>query len=129
MFVKEIGGAVLGLWPKYISADVAGIAVFLDASNRAQISTAVMELYAVLEHAKDKVRGLPVLQLASALRIAQIDAVPNWIASMKRRATLHANPHPLQCAVSVIARSQCEDPADSFGPCGHWTQQRIRLLR
>ena len=51
VLVKEIGGAVMGLWSKYlVSKEVAGVALFIDASNRAGVSAAVTELYAVLRH-------------------------------------------------------------------------------
>lgn len=55
VLVKEIGGAVMGLWPKYIGPEVGGVAVFLDASNRAQVSSSAMELCALLEHKEAKV--------------------------------------------------------------------------
>ena len=59
VLVKEIGGAVMALWPKYLTANVCGVVVFLDASNRAAVSATVMELHGVLQHADAQVRVQP----------------------------------------------------------------------
>lgn len=70
--MREIGGAVLGLWPKYMLKEVAGVAIFLDATNRARVSETVMELYAVLRHQNAQVRPRPFA--TQAARISQSPA-------------------------------------------------------
>jgi hypothetical protein len=48
--VKEVGGAVMGLWPKYMTDDVVGVLVFLDASNRCQVPEVLVDLMSVIKH-------------------------------------------------------------------------------
>jgi hypothetical protein len=48
--VKEIGGAVTGLWPKYMTDDVVGVLIFLDASNRGQVPEVLVDLIRVIRH-------------------------------------------------------------------------------
>jgi hypothetical protein len=45
---KELGGVVMGLWPKYITPEVTGVVMFMDASNRVCVAEAIAVLYELL---------------------------------------------------------------------------------
>jgi hypothetical protein len=40
----------MGLWPKYMTDDVVGVLVFLDASNRCQVPEVLVDLVSVIKH-------------------------------------------------------------------------------
>lgn len=48
--VTEIGSAVAGLWPHYISSCTGGLLYFVDVTAKAHVSFAAMELHSVLAH-------------------------------------------------------------------------------
>lgn len=46
--VTEVGGAVIGLWSRYLNPEISAVLFFIDIDNKTMISEAAVELYTFL---------------------------------------------------------------------------------
>ena len=46
--VTEVGGAVMGLWSRYLNPQIAAVLFFIDIDDKEMLSEAAVELYTFL---------------------------------------------------------------------------------